>query len=354
MVPNEHALEVHPLEEWERIEDEAERAVDVHAGGARSSAGSTCRAPRTSTLDGAGRILLPPDTRKQAGPRQGRHAGRRRAADVRGVGSRRASRSTSARSGDSAADAVREAVGVRSLAVHVPVLVDEVAFLLRPRDEGWVIDGTVGMGGHAEAMLERERHATYACSASTRDPEALRARRRAAGAASATASASCTRASRDLDDVAAAHGVDRGARDPARPRRVVRGSSSDSGRGFSFQERRAARHAARSHARRDRGRAAEPAAGGRAGAPPLRVRRGARTRGGSRGRSCAAGRSRTTGDLVAAVRGGRAPRGLAAPAARRDADLSGRAHGSQRRAGRSRAARSPGAPRCWPPAGGSA
>jgi len=34
------------------------------------------------------------------------------------------------------------------------VLVDEVAFLLRPRGEGWVIDGTVGMGGHAEALLE--------------------------------------------------------------------------------------------------------------------------------------------------------------------------------------------------------
>jgi len=33
--------------------------------------------------------------------------------------------------------------------------VDEVAFLLRPRRDGWVIDGTVGMGGHAEAMLER-------------------------------------------------------------------------------------------------------------------------------------------------------------------------------------------------------
>jgi 16S rRNA (cytosine1402-N4)-methyltransferase len=31
--------------------------------------------------------------------------------------------------------------------------VDEVAFLLRPRAGGWVIDGTVGMGGHAEAVL---------------------------------------------------------------------------------------------------------------------------------------------------------------------------------------------------------
>jgi 16S rRNA (cytosine1402-N4)-methyltransferase len=33
--------------------------------------------------------------------------------------------------------------------------VDEVAWLLRPRQGGWVIDGTVGMGGHATAILER-------------------------------------------------------------------------------------------------------------------------------------------------------------------------------------------------------
>lgn len=32
---------------------------------------------------------------------------------------------------------------------------DEVAWLLRPGREGWVIDGTVGMGGHAEAILEQ-------------------------------------------------------------------------------------------------------------------------------------------------------------------------------------------------------
>jgi 16S rRNA (cytosine1402-N4)-methyltransferase len=33
--------------------------------------------------------------------------------------------------------------------------VDEVAWLVRPRHDGWVIDGTVGMGGHAEAILDR-------------------------------------------------------------------------------------------------------------------------------------------------------------------------------------------------------
>ncbi|MBI4635501.1 MAG: 16S rRNA (cytosine(1402)-N(4))-methyltransferase, partial [Candidatus Rokubacteria bacterium] len=52
-----------------------------------------------------------------------------------------------------AAVAVRQARQLGGVAVHVPVLVDEVVFLLRPRGEGWVIDGTVGMGGHAEALL---------------------------------------------------------------------------------------------------------------------------------------------------------------------------------------------------------
>jgi 16S rRNA (cytosine1402-N4)-methyltransferase len=37
---------------------------------------------------------------------------------------------------------------------HRPVLADEVTFLLRPRDGGWVVDGTVGMGGHSERLME--------------------------------------------------------------------------------------------------------------------------------------------------------------------------------------------------------
>ena len=46
-------------------------------------------------------------------------------------------------------------------ASHTPVLADEVVFLLRPRRGGWLVDGTVGMGGHAEQLLEfgEERHA---------------------------------------------------------------------------------------------------------------------------------------------------------------------------------------------------
>jgi 16S rRNA (cytosine1402-N4)-methyltransferase len=50
--------------------------------------------------------------------------------------------------------------------------VDEVAWLLRPRREGWVIDGTVGMGGHAEAILERSASDVRLLGLDV-DPEAL-------------------------------------------------------------------------------------------------------------------------------------------------------------------------------------
>ena len=55
---------------------------------------------------------------------------------------------------------------------HLPVLVDEVTFLLRPRRGGWVVDGTIGMGGHAERLLE-EADATARLLGIDRDPEAL-------------------------------------------------------------------------------------------------------------------------------------------------------------------------------------
>ncbi len=55
---------------------------------------------------------------------------------------------------------------------HLPVLPDEVAFLLRPRKRGWVVDGTVGMGGHAELLLEAGGDETRLLGLD-RDPEAL-------------------------------------------------------------------------------------------------------------------------------------------------------------------------------------
>ena len=64
---------------------------------------------------------------------------------------------------------------------HLPVLVDEVTFLLRPRRGGWVVDGTIGMGGHAERLLETAPPATRLLGLD-RDPEAIaRAGRRLAG-----------------------------------------------------------------------------------------------------------------------------------------------------------------------------
>jgi 16S rRNA (cytosine1402-N4)-methyltransferase len=116
---------------------------------------------------------------------------------------------------------------------HRPVLVDEVLFLLRPRTGGWVIDGTVGMGGHAEAMLE-------ATDASVRllgldaDPEALvRAGARLARFADRVRLAHAS--FRDLGEVAAREEVDE-----ARAILLDLGVSSyqldESRRGFTFQE----------------------------------------------------------------------------------------------------------------------
>jgi 16S rRNA (cytosine1402-N4)-methyltransferase len=55
---------------------------------------------------------------------------------------------------------------------HLPVLADEVTFLLRPRHGGWVVDGTIGMGGHAERLLDAGGAGTRLLGID-RDPEAL-------------------------------------------------------------------------------------------------------------------------------------------------------------------------------------
>jgi 16S rRNA (cytosine1402-N4)-methyltransferase len=61
---------------------------------------------------------------------------------------------------------------------HIPVLLDEVTFLLRPRRGGWVVDGTIGMGGHAEQLLDTAGGESRLLGID-RDPEALaRAARR--------------------------------------------------------------------------------------------------------------------------------------------------------------------------------
>jgi len=55
---------------------------------------------------------------------------------------------------------------------HLPVLIEEATFLLRPRRGGWVVDGTIGMGGHAERLLEVGTADTRLLGVD-RDPEAL-------------------------------------------------------------------------------------------------------------------------------------------------------------------------------------
>jgi 16S rRNA (cytosine1402-N4)-methyltransferase len=116
---------------------------------------------------------------------------------------------------------------------HLPVLVDEVMFLLRPRHGGWVVDGTIGMGGHAERLLE-------AGGAHTRllgidhDPEAL--------------ARSAARLARFGGRVTLRHGSFRDLREHAREAGVERAAAilldlglssyqlEGSGRGFTFQK----------------------------------------------------------------------------------------------------------------------
>jgi len=112
------------------------------------------------------------------------------------------------------------------------VLVDEVAFLLRPREAGWVVDGTVGMGGHAEAMLETTDDGVRLLGLDL-DPAALE-HARARLARFGTRVTLVHGSFRHLAATAARHGVE-----AARAVLLDLGYSSwqleASGRGFSFQ-----------------------------------------------------------------------------------------------------------------------
>jgi 16S rRNA (cytosine1402-N4)-methyltransferase len=112
------------------------------------------------------------------------------------------------------------------------VLVDEVVFLLRPRDEGWVIDATVGMGGHAEAILSASASSVRLLGLDTDAAALAQARERLApfGDRVALARSSFGR----LDGAAAAGGIDR-ARSILLDLGVSSWQLEESGRGFSFQ-----------------------------------------------------------------------------------------------------------------------
>lgn len=70
---------------------------------------------------------------------------------------------------------VRQGPGGRlyvTVSVHVPVLQDEVVALLRPRPAGRYLDATIGLGGHAEAIL-RASEPTGTLVGIDRDADAL-------------------------------------------------------------------------------------------------------------------------------------------------------------------------------------
>jgi 16S rRNA (cytosine1402-N4)-methyltransferase len=112
------------------------------------------------------------------------------------------------------------------------VLVDEVVFLLRPRGGGWVIDGTVGMGGHAEAMLGAtgDEVKLLGLDADPHAVEVAATRLGRFGDRVRLAHASF----RDLADAAARHGIT-AARAILLDIGVSAWQLEGSGRGFSFQ-----------------------------------------------------------------------------------------------------------------------
>jgi MraZ protein len=66
VVPNDHCLEVHTLEDWERIESKLAGQSMFNPEVREISRLYISRA-KDVTIDGAGRVLLPPDSRQQAG-----------------------------------------------------------------------------------------------------------------------------------------------------------------------------------------------------------------------------------------------------------------------------------------------
>ncbi len=66
VVPNEHSLEVHPLEEWQRLEARVREQSMFHPDVRKISRLYISKA-RDVDLDAQGRILIPPEVRMEAG-----------------------------------------------------------------------------------------------------------------------------------------------------------------------------------------------------------------------------------------------------------------------------------------------
>jgi MraZ protein len=66
VVPNERCLEVHPVARWEQIEEQV-RTGSMFDEGVRELSRLYMSRARELDIDSAGRVLLPPDSRQQAG-----------------------------------------------------------------------------------------------------------------------------------------------------------------------------------------------------------------------------------------------------------------------------------------------
>jgi len=66
VVPNEHCLEVHPLEEWQRIEAKL-RELSIFNPEVKKISRLYISRAKDVDLDAQGRILIPPDSRAEAG-----------------------------------------------------------------------------------------------------------------------------------------------------------------------------------------------------------------------------------------------------------------------------------------------
>src|SRR5438128_3351914 len=87
VVPNDYCLEVHPLEEWQRIETKL-REQSIFNPEVRELSRLFISRAKDVTLDAAGRVLIPPDVRDQAGLSKEVTLVGGGAAPVRSVGSR--------------------------------------------------------------------------------------------------------------------------------------------------------------------------------------------------------------------------------------------------------------------------
>jgi MraZ protein len=66
VVPNERCLEVHPVARWEQVEEQL-RTGSMFEEGVRELSRLYMSRAREVEIDSAGRVLLPPDARQQAG-----------------------------------------------------------------------------------------------------------------------------------------------------------------------------------------------------------------------------------------------------------------------------------------------